>query len=87
MSIQNTTKTLQQFMQQNPSPDTISEDTISAIYQQFIDCLTDHNHLYYIKNNPIIADKEYDDLFSYLREIEEFFPHIISSNSPTQNLV
>jgi DNA ligase (NAD+) len=87
MSLQNTTKTLQQFMQQNPSADTINKATIFPIYQQFIDCLTDHNHLYYIENNPTISDKEYDELFSYLKQIEEYFPHIVSSNSPTQNLV
>lgn len=87
MSLQQTTKNLQQFIQQNPSPDTLSEAEISAIYQQYIDCITDHNHLYYIENNPIISDKEYDELFSYIKKIEEYFPHIISSNSPTQNLI
>ena len=87
MTIQETTKILQQHIQQNPSPDALSEEQIYPIYQQFIDCLTDHNHLYYIENNPIISDKEYDNLFSYIKKIEECFPHIISSNSPTQNLV
>ena len=86
MSLQTQTTKLQQFIHQNPSPDTLSEEHISPIYQQFIDCLTDHNHLYYIENAPIISDKEYDDLFSYLKQIEEYFPHIISSNSPTQIL-
>jgi len=85
--LQTITKSLQQFIQQNPSPNTISEGQISPLYQQFIDCLTDHNHLYYIESSPIISDKEYDDLFSYLKQIEEYFPHIISSNSPTQNLI
>lgn len=87
MTIQEITKNLQQFIQQNPSPDTLSEAQISPIYQQYIDCLTDHNHLYYVEYNPIISDKEYDDLFSYIKKIEEYFPHIISSNSPTQNLI
>ena len=35
----------------------------------------------------MISDKEYDDLFDYLKKIEEYFPHIISWNSPTQWLV
>jgi len=87
MTIQETTNNLQQYIQQNPSPNTLSEEQISPLYQQFIDCLTDHNHLYYIDNNPIISDKEYDDLFSYIKKIEEYFPHIISSNSPTQRLI
>jgi len=38
----------------------------------------DLNHAYYIENNPIVSDKEYDDLFDYLKKIEEYFPQIIS---------
>jgi DNA ligase (NAD+) len=87
MTLQELTTHLQQYIQQNPSTDSIDEAEISSIYQQLIDCLTDHNHLYYIENSPIISDKEYDDLFSYIKKIEEYFPHIISSNSPTQWLV
>ncbi len=87
MTIQETTKNLQQRIQQNPTPSIINEAQISSVYQQCIDCLTDHNHLYYVENSPIISDKEYDELFSYIKKIEEYFPHIISSNSPTQWLV
>jgi hypothetical protein len=56
-------------------------------YIQLIDCLVDHNHQYYIENNPLISDKEYDELFDYLKKIEEHFPQLITSNSPTQSLI
>lgn len=87
MTLQEKTQQLQKRIQTNSDFNTITEEQIFPIYQDFIDCLTDHNHLYYIENNPIISDKEYDDLFSYIKKIEEYFPHIISSNSPTQWLV
>ena len=82
------TKIIQTYIQENPSIDTISDsDELHKIYGELIDCLVDHNHFYYIESAPIISDKEYDDLFAYLKKIEELHPEIISSNSPTQSLV
>jgi len=62
-------------------------DELHKLYTDLIDCLVDHNHQYYVESSPIISDKEYDDLFAYLKKIEELHPEIISSNSPTQSLV
>ncbi len=87
MSLQSTTQELQQYIATHTDFFAITENDIKDIYQNLIDCLTDHNHLYYIENNPILSDKEYDDLFTYLKKIEEYFPHLISSNSPTQQLI
>lgn len=87
MSLQSETKTLQQYMQTHRDFSAMSEKDIKAIYQKLIDCITDHNHRYYVENNPILSDKEYDDLFTYLKKIEDYFPHLISSNSPTQQLI
>ena len=60
---------------------------LPEIYQELMDCLTEHNHLYYIQAKSIISDKEYDQLFDFLKKIEEEYPHLISSNSPTQSLI
>ncbi len=87
MSLQSTTQELQKYITTHTDFSAINENDIKDIYQQLIDCLTDHNHLYYIENNPILSDKEYDDLFTYIKKIEEYFPHLISSNSPTQQLI
>lgn len=56
-------------------------------YDNLIECLIDHNHLYYIDNNPIISDKEYDNLFQLLKEFESLHPEYIRDYSPTQKLV
>lgn len=87
MTLSQNTKILQDYIKNNSNIEKKSEKEISAIYQQLIDCITDHNHLYYIQSNPIISDLEYDQLFDYLKTIEEYFPHLISSNSPTQSLI
>ena len=87
MNLSENTKKIEVFIKQHPNPGVISEKDIHVFYIQLIDCLVDHNHLYYIENKPIISDKEYDELFDYLKKIEEYFPQIITSNSPTQGLI
>lgn len=88
MNLWQQTKTIQTFIESHPNVTSISDsDELHKLYTDLIDCLVDHNHLYYIESSPIISDKEYDDLFSYLKKIEELHPEIISSNSPTQGLI
>lgn len=78
---------IKKYIIANPNIGSISESEITYVYQDLIDCVIDLNHFYYIENNPMVSDKEYDDFFDYLKNIEEYFPHIISWNSPTQWLV
>ena len=81
------TQKLQNFIKTHQNLEQKNEQSISPIYQELIDCITDHNHQYYIENKPIISDKDYDELFGYLKKVEEYFPHLISGDSPTQKLV
>lgn len=43
-----------------------------------------HNFLYYIKNEPIISDFEYDKLLNELLELENKYPQYKLPDSPTQ---
>ena len=45
-----------------------------------------HSHLYYVKDAPEIEDSAYDSLIEELRLLEEQFPELISSESPTQRV-
>ena len=87
MTLSENTKKLQDFMKATPNPENIPEEELHSLYQLFIDTIVDHNHLYYIDAKPIISDVEYDELFSYLKAIEEYYPSIISWYSPTQALI
>ena len=87
MTLIDQTRELQNYIHDNPEPSKISDVEIKKIYQNLIDCIWDHNHLYYIDSAPIISDFEYDELFAYLKKIEENFPYLISWNSPTQKFV
>jgi DNA ligase (NAD+) len=45
-----------------------------------------HMHRYYVVNDPLISDQEFDQLLLELRSIEEAHPEWISSDSPTQRI-
>jgi len=45
-----------------------------------------HSYYYYIKDNPVISDAEYDSLMRSLEKIEEKYPELITPDSPTQRI-
>ncbi len=46
--------------------------------------IRDHNHRYFVLNQPIISDKEYDTLFQELQALEAANPECDRTGSPTQ---
>ena len=48
--------------------------------------INDHDYRYYVLNEPIVADVEYDALMRRLRELEEAHPELITPESPTQRV-
>lgn len=45
-----------------------------------------HNYQYYVLDNPIIPDAEYDRLLRRLEELEAAHPELITPDSPTQRV-
>jgi DNA ligase (NAD+) len=45
-----------------------------------------HNRLYYLQDSPEITDADYDSLFRELRELENRFPELAASDSPTRRV-
>jgi DNA ligase (NAD+) len=45
-----------------------------------------HEHLYYVLDQPEIADAEYDRLERELRDLEAQFPELVTPDSPTQRV-
>ena len=45
-----------------------------------------HDRRYYIDDDPVITDAEYDALFQELKELEQFHPNLITPHSPTQRV-
>jgi DNA ligase (NAD+) len=48
--------------------------------------LHEHNYRYYVLNDPIITDTEYDRLYRELVELEDAHPELITPDSPTQRV-
>jgi DNA ligase (NAD+) len=48
--------------------------------------LEEHNHRYYVLDQPIISDAEYDGLFHELVALETKFPELATADSPTQRV-
>jgi DNA ligase (NAD+) len=50
------------------------------------DVLRFHEYRYYVLNDPLISDAEYDQLYKGLEKIETEKPDLITSDSPTQRV-
>jgi DNA ligase (NAD+) len=65
-----------------PISRTRAKQEIAELRQQ----IEKHNYQYYVLDNPIISDAEYDRLFRRLVELEKEFPDLASPTSPTQKV-
>ena len=61
---------------------TNKKDSISELRKQ----INNHNYQYYILDNPIISDYEYDSLMRELQDLEKKYPDLITQDSPTQRV-
>lgn len=48
--------------------------------------LAEHNHRYYVLDDPSVPDAEYDRLFRSLQALEAAHPTLITADSPTQRV-
>ncbi len=48
--------------------------------------LNDHNFRYYILDDPVISDSQYDELLRELQSLEEAHPKLITPDSPSQRV-
>ncbi|HME62606.1 MAG TPA: NAD-dependent DNA ligase LigA, partial [Candidatus Binatia bacterium] len=48
--------------------------------------IEEHNYRYYVLDDPLISDSEYDRLFNRLVELERDYPGLAAPDSPTQKV-
>lgn len=58
------------------------EERIEELRQQ----IREHAHRYYVLDEPVVSDAQFDQLVSELREIEAAHPELITPDSPTQQV-
>lgn len=67
----------------------MSTQDFEAAKQRVFDLRTvldQYSYEYYVKDAPSVADAEYDKLYHELVALEEAFPNLVSSDSPTQRI-
>ncbi|MEM1231868.1 MAG: NAD-dependent DNA ligase LigA, partial [Pseudomonadota bacterium] len=48
--------------------------------------LDEHGHRYHVLDAPVLTDAQYDALFDELRALEEAYPELVTTDSPTQRV-
>ncbi|MGP4788033.1 NAD-dependent DNA ligase LigA [Psychrobacter sp. 1Y11] len=66
----------------NHKNDSTDDSNVITKMRSLIAALKTHNNAYYVLDNPMIEDSEYDQLRLSLLELEEAYPDLIQSDSP-----
>ncbi|MBS1732366.1 MAG: NAD-dependent DNA ligase LigA [Bacteroidetes bacterium] len=62
------------------------ENKIAHDIEELRNVLRFHEHRYYVLNDPLISDFEYDSLYKLLEKYEEQHPGSVTQDSPTQRV-
>jgi len=57
-----------------------------ARHAKLVEEIRAHDHSYYVLAQPKISDREYDQLYQELLDLEKQFPELITSDSPSQRV-
>ena len=63
-----------------------NHDNIIKKIEKLIEKIRYHNYRYYVLDDPIISDTEYDQLMKELADWETKYPQYINPSSPTQRV-
>lgn len=55
-------------------------------YRHLIDKINEYDHHYYVLDNPLVADADYDAMVQDIQHIEAKYPTIIAMDSPSQRV-
>lgn len=66
----------------NTAQSASNDAAIVTQMRTLIDNLKTHNYAYYVLDNPILEDSEYDQLRRSLLELEEQYPDLVQPDSP-----
>jgi DNA ligase (NAD+) len=62
------------------------EDAAQEAAEELRDAIRYHNYRYYVLDDPVISDADYDQLMQDLQALEERFPDLQTPDSPTQQV-
>lgn len=85
MTLIEDTRALQEAIQEQEAEER-SLETATSLAEQLRAVVRRHDHRYYVKDDPVISDVEYDRLYRYLQDLEAAFPSLQTPDSPTQRV-
>ncbi|MEF8797385.1 MAG: NAD-dependent DNA ligase LigA, partial [Salinivenus sp.] len=85
MSLLEATRNLQEDLD-GLDPDSLSREEAVSLVERLREVVRGHDHRYYVQDDPLIADVEYDRLYRHLQTLERTFPALQSPDSPTQRV-
>jgi len=75
-------KSLSFLLQTNRQNDALAPNEIALLR----DVLRFHEYRYYVMNEPLVSDYEYDRLYQLLQDAEKDYPELVTPDSPTQRV-
>lgn len=79
-------KTQQQLQAKTSQLAELAQISTREMYDELVEVLHFHEWRYYVQDDPILADQEYDALFDKLKQTEASHPSWIRLDSPTQRV-
>jgi NAD-dependent DNA ligase (contains BRCT domain type II) len=67
-------------------PPKLSKEEAIKIIDTLRELINYHDYRYYVLNQPVISDAEYDAIYKFLKSIEDTYPDLITPDSPTQRV-
>ncbi|MFP4229256.1 MAG: NAD-dependent DNA ligase LigA [Salinivenus sp.] len=64
----------------------LTEIEAASLIESLREVVRRHDHHYYVEDNPLVPDAEYDRLYRALERLEEAFPALRTEDSPTQRV-
>ncbi|CAM2990977.1 NAD-dependent DNA ligase LigA [Legionella worsleiensis] len=64
----------------------MSHDEIKEHIQELKNLIVTYDHHYYVLDEPLVPDAEYDRTFKALQELETQYPEFLTADSPTQRV-
>ncbi|MDP3269953.1 MAG: NAD-dependent DNA ligase LigA, partial [Legionella sp.] len=64
----------------------MSLDDIKGQIDALREQIRNYDHHYYVQDDPLVPDVEYDRCFKALQELELKYPQFLTSDSPTQRV-
>ncbi len=85
MSLIEETRTLQETLE-DVQAESLPIEEARPLVERLRAVVRRHGHRYYVQDDPLISDVEYDRLYRRLQELESTFPELTTADSPTQRV-